>query len=485
MKGLKGHSVRGGGVTLISQGIKFILNLISTMTLARILVPSDFGLVAMVSVILNFVSLFKDLGLSMATIQKTEINHQQVSALFWVNVAISLLLILILFLSAPFLALFFHEPRLLKITMVLACTFLFSGLTVQHQALLRRQMKFFALGLIEIGSMAAGVLGAIVIAISGAGYWALVGMPLLSAITNVILVWFFCKWRPGRLLRGTGARSFLKFGSHLTGFSLINYFSRNLDNILIGRFWGAEYLGYYSKAYNLMMLPILQVRGPLESVAIPGLSRLRNHPERYKRYYLKLIGVVAFISMPLMVILFVCAEEVILIVLGSNWMKAVDIFRVLCLIAFIQPVSTTRGLVLISLGQSHKYLKLGIAISILTSISFILGLHWGTIGVASAYVLVNYIILFPSLWYCFCESPIKTFDFLKEVVRPILVSLIMGLSIFFVRMYMIYKLQMNSILITIFIGLLVYFIVWNIIPSGNQYLRELLAYKKSLFEKNK
>ena len=325
----------------------------------------------MVTAIVGFVALFKDMGLSMATIQKKDITYEQVSLLFWINIGVSILLAGFLCAITPLVTHFYREPRLTRITLVLACTFLFSGLTVQHEALLRRHMRFVILGVIEVASMSTGVVSAIVLAYLGAGYWSLVALPAGTTICNTVLVWSLCRWRPGLPRRGVGVRPMLRFGSHLTGFSLINYFSRNFDNILIGRFWGAEVLGLYSKAYNIMMLPISQVRGPLESVAIPTLSHLQDDPERYRRYYLKLIGLVAFLSMPLMAFLFVCAKDVILLLLGPNWSGAVEIFRVLCLVSFIQPIASTRGLVLVSLGHTQEYFKWGLASGIITVLSFI------------------------------------------------------------------------------------------------------------------
>lgn len=475
---LKGRSVRGGGITLLSQIVKFVLHMASTMVLARLLTPQDYGLVAMTTAIIGFAALFKDLGLSAATIQQKEVTHQQVSALFWINLAISISIATVLCALAPLISLFYNESRLTLLTCVLATTFIFSGLTIQHQALLRRQMKFMILGGVEIGSIAVGVVGAIVMAKSGMGYWALVGLPFFSAVTNAILVWCLCSWRPVYTKSGDGIRKMLKFGGHITGFNLINYFSRNLDNILLGKFWGAEALGLYSKAYSIMMLPIQHIRGPLESVAMPALSRMQDDPGRYCRYYLKLIEIIAFLSMPLMVFLFVCAEDVILLLLGPNWSGASNIFKVLCLAAFVQPVASTRGLVLLSLGYSGKYLKWGVANGIITILSFVIGLRWGAIGVAIAYTIATYLILFPSLWYCFRGTPVTVSGFIMAAGGPVVMSALMGVVIWVVRSYLtdislLLSLGMLALLCTI-----TYLTVLSVFPKGRALLRELLMYRK-------
>jgi PST family polysaccharide transporter len=425
------------------------------------------------------------MGLSMATIQKAEINHSQVSTLFWINVAVSLVLTLILAVVAPVISWFYGEPRLTWITLALAGTFIFSGLTVQHQALLRRQMRFSVLAVIEIVSMCIGIIAAIVLAWYGAGYWALVGLSSATALSYVALVWVFCGWRPGLPVRRAGVRSMIAFGGHLTGFGIVNYFARNFDNILLGRFYGADVLGLYSRAYNIMMLPITQVREPLNAVAIPALSHIQNEPVRYKKYYIKLVALLAFITMPLMVFLFVCADEVIGLLLGSKWSGAADIFKILCIAAFIQPVATTWGLVLVSLGQSKRYFKWGIVNSVVILISFILGLPWGAIGVAAAYTIVSYALLPPTLWYCFRQTPISITDFFSAIMRPMIASVCMGAAIFPGYLFLAYQPDIVVVGACFLIGLLTYFMALVLMPGGRQILREFFSYISLLPQKNK
>lgn len=481
---LKGRSIRGGTATLSAQVIKFIINTVSTVVLARLLTPDDYGLVAMVTAVTGFVALFKDLGLSMATVQRKDITHAQVSNLFWINVGVSLILGVILCLISPLISWFYHEPRLIPITLVLSLAFIFSGLSVQHNALLRRQMRFSILSIVDIISLISGIVGAILLAWVGCGYWALVAMPILTSISYVIMVWLFCNWRPGGFTRGVGLRSMLAFGGHLTGFSIVNYFSRNLDQILIGRVWGSQALGFYSKAYHIMMLPISQIRGPLEAVSIPAMSHLQDDPVRYRKYYLKLIKIIAFISMPLMVVLFVFAEDIIYLILGPNWSGCVRIFQILSVISFIQPVSTTRGLVFISLGQSRKYLTWGVANSVLTLISFFAGLPWGAEGVALGYAIANYICLIPSLWYCFKGSPIAIRDFVSSVFWPIVTSISMGVGIGLLKAFLPTSGVITSSFLSI-LGLVGYLCCWFLIPGGRPFILELMSYRDSLRFKKK
>jgi len=203
---------------MAAQGVRFFLRMGSTVVLARLLTPQDFGLIAMVTVITGFVMMFKDMGLSMATVQRDEVNHAQISTLFWINVGLSLCVMLLTAALAPVIAWFYGEPRLVWVTLALASAFIFGGFTVQHQALLRRQMRFGTLAVIGIISMVVGIITAIIAALSGAGYWSLVLMQLATAITIAIGVWVGCDWRPGLFVRRSGIRKMLAFGGNLTGF---------------------------------------------------------------------------------------------------------------------------------------------------------------------------------------------------------------------------------------------------------------------------
>jgi len=416
---LKGRSVRGGAVTIGAQWAKFCLQMASTVVLARLLTPQDFGLIAMVMVVTGFVTRFKDMGLSLATVQKAEINHAQISTLFWINLLLSFGMMLIAMALAPVITWFYGEPRLMWITLALASGIIFGGLTIQHQALLRRQMRFGILAVIDIVSLSAGVLVAIIAAWYGAGYWALVIMQLAVSITHAVAVWFACGWRPGKPVRGSGVREMLAFGGNLTGFGLMNYFARNGDNLLIGKFLGAGQLGLYSKAYALLMLPLNQITGPISAVAIPALSRLQNEHERYRSYYYRAVSTIAFITMPLVAMLAALSDEFIIIVLGSQWIGAGPIFKVLAFAAFFQPVVSTTVCVYVSLGQTKRMMHWG-AISVpIILLSFLVGLSWGALGVAISYtVCFLTIIMVPCLVFAFRYSPINVVDFFRAILFP-------------------------------------------------------------------
>jgi PST family polysaccharide transporter len=427
---LKGRAVRGGAVTLTSQAIKFALQLASTMILARLLTPADYGLVAMVAVVIVFAEMFKDMGLTLATIQRSEITHDQVSALFWVNVAVNALIAVLLCSLAPAVAWFYAEPRLAPIMVATASTFLISGFGIQHQALLRRSMRYMAQEGILVAAFLLAIVAAIIAARLGAGYWALVIMQIARPVAATILAWLVYPWRPGRFRRGAGIRPLLAFGGNVTGFNVINYFSRNADNILIGKVWGSNALGLYSKAYSLLLQPLHQIRAPLSAVAIPALSRLQDDPARFRRAFLKILQV-QLLPLPLFAVLIVGHDWVVHVILGPQWSAAAPIFAWLSVIGAIQVLLMSNGLLFIPQNRSRELFYWGIFIALLSVASFLIGLQWGPVGVAAAYSLANLAIGVPLLiYYVGRRGAVSSRDYLFGLL-PFFLVLVFNIAVLF------------------------------------------------------
>jgi PST family polysaccharide transporter len=420
---IKQRSLRGGAATMLGEGVRFVIRIVSTMVLARLLVPADFGLVAMVTAVTGFAGLLGDIGLSMATIQKAEINHQQISTLFWINAGMGALVGLVTAALAPLIAWFYGEPRLTMITVALAGLFLVGGVTVQHAALLKRQMRFVTLQSIQVVSALAGVGAAILCAWMGAGYWALVVMQAASTLAQGVGVWLVCGWRPGLPRTRSGVRSMLVFGGNITAFNVVNYFARNVDHILIGRFWGPEPLGLYNKAYGLLMMPLKQINMPLHSVVIPALSRLRDDLAHYRSYYLKTAFLITLVSTPVIGWFIVCSEDLILVMLGPQWLPASDIFSVLGIAALVQPLYFTQGWLHMSAGRSDRYLRWGLVASGLTVLGFLIGVPYGPIGVAASYAVVSWAIIAPCMWYAGHSAGISARDIFGAVYKNLLAGI--------------------------------------------------------------
>ncbi|MDT7541860.1 MAG: hypothetical protein QOE33_1764 [Acidobacteriota bacterium] len=481
---LKRRALRSGAATLVSQGCNFLIQLAATAVLSRLLTPGDYGLFAIVFAIVTFVSLFKDFGLQLATVQRAEITHEQVSTLFWINLAMGCTLMFATMLFAPVAAWLYREPRLMWATVAMSVAFIFTGLGNQHRALLRRQLSLTLLSAIEVVSFFVGVVFAVVAAFHGARYWSLVVMQLAAGASNTVGLWVACGWRPGRPVRRAGVRSMLWFGGHLTGFEMIGYLSRKCDDLIVGWSCGIVQLGFYDKAYQLLLLPTRQFAFPLASVTIPLLSRLQSEPRRYRECFERCILFAVAPAMPLVAFLFVVADKAIPFVLGDQWANSIPLFRVLAPAAFLSTLNSGVGWIFVSLGRTRRQFKWSLGVSLLTLVSFFVGVRWGALGVAAAYSAGRVLIQLPTLAFVCHGSPLSWRAILETVSRPALAALAAAVGLWFIDVQLSF-IDSRAISLTIdgLLYLLLYLAVWMAFPNGRRTLRETFALAKSFWWK--
>jgi O-antigen/teichoic acid export membrane protein len=469
------RAARGGAVTMAANGFKFAVTLVGTSITARLLTPEDYGVIGMVAILTGFLSIFKDMGLAAATIQKPTVTKDQVSTLFWVNIAVCSALAVLTAGFAPALAWFYGDGRLIAITAVTALGFIFNGLTVQHDALLRRQMRFVALSSISIASIVVGYSVAIVLAWRGFSYWSLVYSQLAQFATSTIGVWTVCRWRPGMPKRDSGVRSMIKFGGNFTGFSLVSYFARNFDNLLIGKFWGAQQLGVYARAYQLMGLPIEQINEPITAVAVPALSRLTDSPERYRQAYLRLLEKIAMLTIPGVALMIVTADWIVRIMLGPKWYEVGMVFLVLGITGAFQPVANTTGWLFLTQGRTKELFNYGLIHSPVIVLSFVVGIHWGALGVAIAYAVTKCCITDPFLyWYVGRSGPVRTFDFYRTMAPFTFASLAALVAAFALRYWLHFSNPVAGIIVCTTTMAVVYLGVLALIPKGRAALQDAI-----------
>jgi PST family polysaccharide transporter len=470
---------------MVTQGLKFVISMATTVVLARLLTPQDYGLIGMVAVVTGFIAMFRDLGLSAATIQKEEISSAQISTLFWINLALSVAIMLVTASLSPAVAWFYGEPRLKLIMAVYAAGFLFGGLTVQHEALLRRQMRFAALSIADIFSLICGIATAIGLAWYGARYWALVASQLVTGLSNAICVWIFSGWRPGLPEKDSGVRSMLAFGRNLTAFSVVNYFARNLDNLLIGKFWGSQQLGLYARAYQLLLLPIDQINQPISAVAIPALSRLTDAPERYRQAYSRILEKVTMLTMPGVAFMIGTSDWIVQIALGPNWTDASRIFALLGIAGLIQPVANTTGWLFISQGRTRQMFQWGIIGSAIIICGILVGLPWGAVGVAASYSLTFVFVVAPLLfWFIGREGHVRTIDLYSAMVPAGLASASVLIALFVFRRLVVNIRPGNGIVIGFVVASLAALIVLLVFPRGRSALLDFKHSVTLLFKKS-
>jgi O-antigen/teichoic acid export membrane protein len=434
MKDLKQRTIRGGLARLSAQAANFILRAGSLVVLARLLSPKDFGLVGMVTAFTGVLSLFRDFGLSSAAIQHATVTEEQISTLFWINMFVGALLGLLAVAMAPVIAAFYHEPRLFSVTVVLAAGFLFNAAGVQHSALLQRQMRFTALAVIGVVSLIVGTALAIGGAKAGYGYWALVAMTVSSPVVSTIGFWLATGWVPGMPHRRTGIRSMMRFGGTVTLNSLVAYIAYNAEKVMIGRFWGADAIGIYGRAYQLVNIPTENLNSAVGEVAFSALSRLQDDPGRLKSYFLKGYSLVLAMTLPMTIACAVFADDVIAVFLGTKWKDAVVILRLLAPTILIFALINPLGWLLFSLGMVRRGLKIALVFAPSIIGGYLIGLPYGPKGVAFAYSAVMTLWVIPFIAWCVHGTVISLRDILVAVSRPLLSGILAGGLAFAVRL---------------------------------------------------
>ena len=426
MKDLKEKTIRGGLARLCAQAANFFLRLGSLMVLARLLGPKDFGLVGMVTAFTGVLMLFRDFGLSAAAIQRTTVTDEQISTLFWINIVVGVLLGLLAVAGAPAIAAFYHEPRLIGVTAVLALGFVFNAAGVQHSVLLQRQMRFTALAVVNTVALIVGTAIAIGGARAGYGYWALVAMTVTTPLVSTVGFWLTTAWIPGRPHRRAGIRSMIRFGGTVTLNGLIAYVASNFDKILLGRYWGVDALGIYGRAYQLINIPTDNLNSAAGEVAFSALSRLQDDPARLKNYFLKGYAVIMALTFPITVACAFFADDMILVLLGPKWAAAAPIFRFLAPTILVFAIINPLFWLLSSLGLVGRSLKMGLVIAPVMIVSYVIALPYGPRGVALAYSTVMMLWVIPVIAWSVYGTVISFRDILLTVSRPLASSILAG-----------------------------------------------------------
>lgn len=435
MEDLKGKTVRSGFAKLCGQTANVVLRFASLVIMARLLDPKDFGLVAMVTAVTGLYNLFTSAGLSTATIQRPVISDEQLSALFWINILVGVVLASACILTAPVLVKFYDEPRLFWVTIAIAAGFILNAAAVQHSALLQRQLRYVALTLIETLSQLFGFVVGVGMAVVGFGYWALVAASIVPTAIFVICVWCVTQWIPGPPRRGAEIGSMLRFGGTLTLNQVVVYVGYNLEKVLLGRFWGPDILGLYGRAYQLINMPTEHLSAAVGGVTFSALSRLQDDPERLRRYFLKCYVLVNSLTLPITAFCALFANDIILTLLGPKWMDAASIFRLLTPTVMIFGIINPLAWLLLSLGLYGRSFRIALVLSPLIMTAYVIGLPFGPNGVAFAYSAAITLWLIPHALWCIHGTVISPRHLLLAVSRPFLSAVVAAAFTFTAQMY--------------------------------------------------
>jgi PST family polysaccharide transporter len=411
---LRGHATSGMLKTGLSQGIRVVVQFASVVILSRLLLPAQFGLLAMAGPVVAFAWLFQDLGLTQAIVQKPSIEHREVSSLFFLSFGMSVALALILALAAPAVGWFYGQPEVALLTAAMGINIILGGAGTTQYALLNRRLKFGTLAIIDAASAIIGLAVSIGLALRYHSFWALYGGSVAAVLVPTVLYWWVTGWRPSWPKRNSGVRHALTFGLDVTGFNLANFFARNLDNVLIGRYWGDRPLGLYDRAYKLLLFPLQQINNPLAKVMLPVLSQMNGDPDRYRYAFLRALSQVLLMTLPGIAFLVGTSKTIIPILLGYQWADAAPIFAALGMASFVQVLNNPSGWLFMSQGRTREYMYWGLFGSVTAIISFVVGLPYGVVGVAVAYAASEYVRTPILWWYIGRSGPVRARDIVEQ-----------------------------------------------------------------------
>ncbi|WP_272942836.1 lipopolysaccharide biosynthesis protein [Mycolicibacterium phlei] len=417
-------------VTAIGQLLRVAVQAVGVVIMARILVPADFGLIAMVTAIVGVGEILRDFGLAAAAVQAPELSTRQRSNLFWLNTAFGFAVGAGVFLMSWPIADLYGDDRLTAVTQVIASTFLFNGIASQYRASLQRELKFTWLVMAELVGLTLAVGAGIAGGLLGWGYWALVAQYTLFPVVFVVELMIASKWLPRGFYRRQNTRHFVRFGWHVMAYQLLTYASKNVDSVAIGMRFGAAPLGFYNRAFQLLTVPLNQVANPLMRVAVPVLAKVQENAEKFNVFLAK--GQSALLAGMLFVLLSLGAlsEPAVEILLGSEWGPTAGIFRILAIAGVFQILSFPSLWAFLALGLTRVNLIQALITRPLLILLVIVAAFFSVESVAVAYAVGTAISWPVALIFLSRSSDVEVLPLLKSSLRILFVNIVASLVAF-------------------------------------------------------
>jgi O-antigen/teichoic acid export membrane protein len=398
-EGLRRSAVRGAGMAIAGQASNFIVQIGSVVVLARLLTPADFGIVTMVT---TFGLLFRSFGMNGFTeliMQREDLTDSLASNLFWIEIGIGALLTLVFAALGPLLARFYHDPTVAPVAALMSLSIGIGCIGWIHMGLLQRALQFRTTAIINFAGQVALVITSIALAVAGWHYWALVWGIIAQTVVVAAGAWMMCRWVPGRPQSVPGTGSGLKFVASVYSHFAFSYSTRNTDNLLVGWRFGAQSLGFYKKAYDLFVLPENQLLAPLSAVVVSTLSRVNGNREQFQRYFLRAVSVLALVGMGVGADFALVGRDLFRFLLGPGWEEAGKIFALFGPGIGVMLLYNTHGWVHLSIGRPERWFRWGLLEFACTASLFLVALHWGPSGIALAWTVSYFLLMFPGFWY--------------------------------------------------------------------------------------
>lgn len=452
---LKSKVKNGLKWTFMDQILSQIIFLVFSIFLARMLTPSMFGVVGMITIFSNFAVLFIDLGFSAALIQKKEVTAAHFSSVFWLNLGIGFLMYAAFYLSAPLISRFYNQPYLIVLIRVICLSFIITSLSSVQANILIKELQFKKKVIINWIAMLIGYILAFAFAYFGYGVWSLVVMTLSTAVLNSLLYWIVSKWIPLFVFEWAKIKELSHYGLNFFGDTSVNYWSRNFDNFIIAKVLGSNDLGIYSRAYSLMLLPLRNVSTIVTKVMFPAFSQKQDDIQLLKKYYLSIIQYIALLTFPFMIGLSLVSREFVLLFFGDKWSAMIPILAILSGLGAIQSIVSLNGLIYNSLGKVNIAFKVSILTNIVLVIAFIIGVNYGLIGISYSYLIASALLLLPVYKIAIHQLTITLLEVFLVLRGIIMATVIMAITLLIINTFSEFTL-VAGLIIKVIIGSVIY-----------------------------
>ena len=409
-----------------AQAIRQVIQVVTAVTLARLLVPDDFGLLGMAMVFVAFTQLLANFGIGAAIIHAKDLDQTQLSSAFLCNLAIGLGLVALVAATSPLIGEFYGEPRAAPVVAEASLLLLIGALMTVPQALLFKRMQFEAPAKAGVMGGLIGAAAAIAMAWQGLGVWSLVAQPIVGSTITMALVWRASRWRPGLRFSWDAVKGLIGFSAGVLGSNLLTEVNRKADDVLIGRYLGSVPLGFYTLAYQIMLYPLNQVASVIVRVLFPALSTLQDDPQGFRRGYIKATSTISMVTFPAMLGLIVVAPDFVRVVFGEQWLPMTTTLQILAIVGMVQSVTTTLGAVYMGSGRTRLMFLVTLVNTPILLTGFIIGLSWGIEGVATAFALVVILPMHLRLYIAFRSTAIRIHDFHRAALPPLVAALAMA-----------------------------------------------------------
>jgi len=455
---LKKKTISGVAWNGVGNIARQILMVVTLIVMARFLTPEDFGVFAILMIFVTFMNIFASMGTSQAVIHLDNPDQRMLSSIFYFNIVMGLALFGLLYVLAWPIATVFEQPGMVHLLQLVGLSFIITTASLVQKALLEKAMLFKRVVMIETMALTLSSIAGMASAVYGLGIYSLIIMALSNAGILSVSLWLNSHWRPSLKFAIDDIKQIWSYSFNLTSFGFINYFARQSDHFLIGKFIGSGALGVYSLAYKIMLYPLENVSRVIVRVLFPAFSEVKHDNVRFKSGYLKAITFIALVTFPIMFGLVVTAENFVDVVFGDQWSQMIVLLIILAPIGLMQSIVTTVGSIYLAKGTTSLMFRIGAVSAVVTVLSFIIGIPFGVEGVAIAYAIANLIMLYPNLKISWDQIELGVFEGLAKLAPFFLAATVMAITVYYLGEWIesFNPWQIVTLIIQIIVGIIVY-----------------------------